>query len=321
MLNTPVLFLVFNRPDATLRVFEQIRAARPRQLFIGADGPRPDREGELEKCEQVRRIATNVDWECEVKTLFRDSNLGCGVAVSEAITWFFQQVEEGIILEDDCLPDPSFFTFCEKQLEMYRSNEQIGIISGNNLISEVWPVVSSDEYIFSAYTLIWGWATTRDNWKLFNYNMAGIDPGKLEKTLGEYFVHTEIVKHWLRIHKIYSENQYNNWDSRFLLNQVYCRKLHVVPQYNLVSNIGFGEGATHTHSNDLLVANLRTYQYNRPLQKKPIVVQNFKLDEILSEYVYGVYIHRSLAHRFFRRLARDLSKVHFKICTFFRSSG
>jgi len=117
---SPVLFLIFNRPDTTTRVFEAIRAARPERLYVAADGPRMTREGEAERCAEARRIATAVDWPCEVKTLFRETNLGCRAAVSGAITWFFEHEEEGIILEDDCLPDPSFFPYCTELLAHYR---------------------------------------------------------------------------------------------------------------------------------------------------------------------------------------------------------
>jgi hypothetical protein len=121
-LDCPVLFIIFNRPETTVRVFEAIRKAHPKQLFVAADGPRMGKEGEKERCEEARKIATQVDWDCEVKTLFRDENIGCGRGPAEAITWFFEHVEKGIILEDDCLPSQSFFGFCEKLLERYKND-------------------------------------------------------------------------------------------------------------------------------------------------------------------------------------------------------
>ncbi len=133
-MKSPVLFLIFNRPDTTAKVFEAIREARPPKLYIAADGPRPNRAGEKDRCEVTRAIATQVDWPCEVKKLFRDENLGCGKAVSEAITWFFENEPEGIILEDDILPHPDFFPYCDEMLEKYRDNDRVGIISGHNHI-------------------------------------------------------------------------------------------------------------------------------------------------------------------------------------------
>src|SRR5690606_34245197 len=130
-INTPILFLIFSRQDTTRREFEAIRAAHPRQVFIAADGPRPHKEGEAERCEECRKIASEVDWPCEVHTLFREENLGCGRAVSGAITWFFEHVEEGIILEDDTLPGPGFFRFCSELLERYRHDTRVMAVSGS----------------------------------------------------------------------------------------------------------------------------------------------------------------------------------------------
>ena len=152
----PILFLVFNRPETTALVFQEIRKVRPQQLFVAADGPRPDRTGEAEKCAEVKKIVAAVDWPCEVKTLFRDNNLGCRVAVSSAINWFFENVEEGIILEDDCLPHPDFFRFCNELLDYYRNDERIMHIGGNNF--QFVNKYGKSSYYFSHYAHIWGWA-------------------------------------------------------------------------------------------------------------------------------------------------------------------
>ena len=133
-MKSPILFLVFNRPATTQAVFEIIRQAKPPKLYISADGPRKDRLGESEKCEKVRSIATDVDWDCEVKTLFREENLGCKQSVSSSIDWFFQHEPEGIILEDDILPLPCFFDFCDELLEKYR-HKNVSMITGDNLVA------------------------------------------------------------------------------------------------------------------------------------------------------------------------------------------
>lgn len=155
-LNTAVLFLVFNRPDTTKQVFEAIRKAKPPRLYVAADGPRLNRAGEEEKVKAVREyLMDNIDWSCEVKTLFRQENLGCKYAVSGAITWFFEHEEMGIILEDDCLPSQSFFWFCEELLNRYNNDTRIFLISGFNSINK-WKNNSFD-YLFSYYGSIWGW--------------------------------------------------------------------------------------------------------------------------------------------------------------------
>ena len=134
MFNTPILFLIFNRPQTTLLVFEQIKKVQPKWLFIAADGPHIEKPGEEELCNETREIVLKgIDWDCEVKTLFRSENVGCMKGPSEAINWFFGNVEQGIILEDDCLPDSSFFTYCEQLLEEYKYNEKIITIGGTNL--------------------------------------------------------------------------------------------------------------------------------------------------------------------------------------------
>jgi hypothetical protein len=165
----PVLILAFSRPDVTAKVIEAIRAARPSRLFFAVDGPREGREAEREKVMQVRRLAQRVDWDCELRTLFREANLGCKVSVSQAITWFFEQVEDGIILEDDCVAHPSFFPFAADLLDRYRDDERVVMISGDNF--QLGRRRTVYDYYFSRYTHIWGWATWRRAWKLYDHGM------------------------------------------------------------------------------------------------------------------------------------------------------
>lgn len=169
-MHSAVLFLVFNRPDTTRQVLDSIRQARPPRLYVAADGAREDRPGERERCERVRGIATDVDWPCEVHTLFRARNLGCKTAVSGGISWFFEQEEEGIILEDDVLPDQSFFVFCEELLERYRHEAKVTMISGDYFHGNNHQPTAS--YFFSRYTHIWGWASWRRAWQHYDREMA-----------------------------------------------------------------------------------------------------------------------------------------------------
>ena len=162
-LRTPVALLIFNRPDTTERVFNAVAKARPSKLLVVADGPRDSRPGEAARCEQTRAIIKRVDWDCEVITNFADRNMGCKLRVSSGIDWIFEQVEEAIILEDDCLPDPSFFRFCDEMLERYRDNERVGMVSGGNL--QFGRHRGTGSYYFSKYTHIWGWASWRRAWK------------------------------------------------------------------------------------------------------------------------------------------------------------
>ena len=170
-LTTPILFLIFNRPVVTKQVFEAIRAMKPTKLYVAADGPRPGVHDEIENCRMAREAATAIDWQCDVKTLFREENLGCGRGVSSAITWFFKQEEEGIILEDDCYPSADFFPFCVELLDRYRNDKRIMAITGTNLVPER---LRSNEYsyAFSNHNNIWGWASWRRAWDLYDYEMS-----------------------------------------------------------------------------------------------------------------------------------------------------
>lgn len=243
-LTTPILFLIFNRPDTTKGVFEAIRKAKPPKLFVAADGARPDKPGEWEKCQKVRGIAIVVDWDCEVKTLFRDTNLGCKVAVSRAIDWFFQHVEEGIILEDDCLPTQSFFWFCQELLEKYRYDERVMMISGDNF--QFGRKRTDYSYYFSRFTHIWGWASWRRAWKHFDVNMKLWpeirDGGWLNDWLGD----KKRVEYWTQIFEKVYKGKIDTWDYQWTFACWVQNGLSILPNVNLVSNIGFGFDAVHT---------------------------------------------------------------------------
>lgn len=235
----PVLFLVFNRPEPTFRVFEAIREARPEKLYVAADGPRRTRPGEAESCAQVRRVVERVDWPCQVKTLFREQNVGCRRAVSEAITWFFESEEEGIILEDDCLPSPDFFRFCGEALGTYRSDRRVMHVGGHVLLE----APDKEDLFFSRLVPIWGWATWRRSWNAFDTEMSRID--ELEHLpLKEWYGSqaSNVRKAIRRIH----DNKVDAWGARWALSVIVNDGLSVLPRSNLISNVGFGKDATHT---------------------------------------------------------------------------
>lgn len=236
-LNTPILLLIFNRPAQTLQILERIRQQRPAQLFIAADGPRPDKTGEDLLCRQTREaVLQAIDWPCEVHSLFREYNLGCAVAVSSAIDWFFSEVNEGIILEDDCLPDPSFFPFCCQLLERYRNNPAIMHIGGTNYQAGVKRGHAS--YYYSRYAHIWGWATWRRAWQYYDLTLLRYKnvptndlPTQFTKSLNTFF-----------------ERKMDTWDTQWFLTVLFNKGLAITPNINLVRNIGYGKGATHTKS-------------------------------------------------------------------------
>ena len=266
MFNTPILFLVFNRPDTTARVFEQIRKIKPAHLYVAADGPRKDRPGEKELCDEVRKmVLSGVDWECELKTLFQDENLGCGKAPAEGITWFFEQVEEGIILEDDVLPTQSFFLFCKEMLNKFRNDHKIMHISGNNFqLSKI----GSECYYLSKLPHSWGWATWRRAWNNFDFEMNDFS----DELVVKYFNYPSIDRYWHHIFKITKKELFQHvWDYQWVYTIFKDNGLCVLPQHNLISNIGFGANSTHTGDKEHYFSNLKSHEMDFRIDKISIL--------------------------------------------------
>lgn len=239
-----VLFMVFNRPALTRQVFEAINIVKPQRLYIAADGPRPVVENEASVCEQVKFIATNVNWNSEVKTLFRNENLGCRDAVSSAIDWFFENEEEGIILEDDCLPSEDFFRFCDTMLYYYRNDTRIRHVGGSNLHQgKQW---GNGSYYFSNLTHVWGWASWRRVWQSYDKKLSQFTEADLRNGLVNIFSESVIINAWLQIFNELKEGKIDTWDYQLTLINFLNNSLSVIPNVNLISNIGFGKDATHT---------------------------------------------------------------------------
>ncbi|MCP5459188.1 MAG: nucleotide-diphospho-sugar transferase [Gammaproteobacteria bacterium] len=271
-----VLFLVFNRPQTTTRVFEAIRRARPSKLYVAADGPRSDRQGEPERCAEVRRIATSIDWPCDVKTLFRDNNLGCRKAVSEAIDWFFQHEPEGIILEDDCIPDPSFFRYAHELLARYRNDERIMVIAAQHFHGDTH--IPQHSYFFSRYNHCWGWASWRRAWQCYDHEMSlWPDLRDTDWLLGVGNGSQLFKRYWTDIFDRAHAGLIDSWAYRWTFSCWAQNGLTVLPAKNLVTNIGFGIDATHT---------IRHTNYSAlPLESLdfPLVHPNFVVRDVMAD--------------------------------------
>jgi hypothetical protein len=251
---SPVLFIIFNRPDTTQRVFDKIKEAQPQRLYVAADGPRATKPTEAEMCEQARAIIKQVDWPCEVKTLFRDSNLGCKHAVSSAIDWYFENEEEGIILEDDCLPANDFFRYCDTMLEQYRYDTRIRHVGGCNLqMGKKWGDAS---YYFSNMTHVWGWAGWRRVWKEYDKELSRYHSNEVRPQLETIFSDKFIVDTWEELFNHVKGGRIDTWDYQLGFLNFFNNSLSVIPNVNLISNIGFGENSTHTTDANSLNANL-----------------------------------------------------------------
>ncbi len=281
----PILFNVFNRPAETRRVFEVIRKIRPQSLFIKADGPRPQVPDDRRRCDKVRNIVELIDWDCELHTLFYERNLGCRVAMSSGIDWFFSKVDEGIIIEDDCLPDLTFFRFCQELLEKYRDEERVMMISGNNFHGgRQWGDAS---YFFSKHSHIWGWATWRRAWKHYDVGMQDLPRLKKEKVFHKILPHENEARYWLRNFQIVYDGTLNTWDYQWFYSMLLRNGLSVIPNVNLVSNIGYNDQATHTLNKRDKLANLKTSSIRINSHPEEISA-NELADQFISSYVLGI---------------------------------
>lgn len=262
-LNTPIVFLIFRRPDTTQRVFERIAQAKPKQLFVVADGPRtPD---EAEKCRQTREIINQVDWDCQVYTNYADYNMGLRKRISSGLDWVFEQVEQAIILEDDCLPHPTFFRFCEELLEKYKDDERIMHISGDNFGHKRRAGVD-DSYYFSMFAHVWGWATWRRAWAKYDMDMTSWDDLNMRKKILSKFHTTKQKRYWEHIWNLTTQNQIDSWAYRWMYTCMFYDALCIMPYENQISNIGVGTEGTNTKNTQSLVANLPTSDMIFPLK-------------------------------------------------------
>lgn len=243
----PVLVIAFNRPDHLKQVLDRLRDVRPTQVFVAIDGPRGDRPGEADRVQACRDLAAGIDWDCEVRTLFQDTNLGCGLGVSSAISWFFEHVEQGIILEDDIVPDPSFFPFCEELLSRYRDDLRVFAVSGCNFVPAEFQSNPELPYRFSQVPHIWGWATWRRAWAQHRLDIGGwpkrLPPHTLWSRAG---CSIPGAVYWASMFELLARKQIDTWDGQLVLASMASHQLTATSNVNLVRNIGFDDQATHT---------------------------------------------------------------------------
>lgn len=235
--HTAVLLLIFNRPEMTAEVFQAIREVKPEKLYIGADGPRPGNTNDAELVQRTREVVKNVDWDCDVKHLFQEANLGCRISVTDAISWFFQHEDEGIILEDDCLPSHSFFWFCEEMLQRYRHDDRVMMISGNNYKLDSSETVR-ESYLFARNYSCWGWATWKHEWEKFDLNLEDWGDEKLRKPLNYLSDNKYVQMHYRFIFDLAKKDDRDIWDYQWQFACIFNYSLCIVPQMNMISNIG-----------------------------------------------------------------------------------
>ncbi len=294
-LDTPIILMVFNRPERTRMVFSAIAEVKPKQLLIVADGPRSSHPGEEGLCDEVRAIVNNVDWPCEVFRDFAESNLGCQARVVSGLTWAFSKVEEAIILEDDCVPHQTFFPFCRELLGRYRGDSRIGMICGSNFLAPRHG--TSYSYHFSKTAHVWGWATWRSAWQRYDRDLRDWEAVKRNGVLSEIYSGDGEVKFWTKIFdSMHDRTGINTWDFQWLYTSLINNMLCVVPSVNMVRNIGFGPDATHTRENYWSERKERAIEF--PLRHPPYIVPMKSLDALHQQ----IYFMPTIAQRVQRKI-------------------
>jgi len=238
----PILVIIFNRPHLVQLLFNEIRKQKPKYLYISCDGPRVDKCGEEELINQSKEIFSKIDWDCEVATLYRDENWGAGKSIYDSLVWFFKQVDEGIVFEEDCFPHQDFFQYCKELLERYRNCEEIMFIGGNNFNSQL---MMEHSYYFSSYAHIWGWASWKRAFEGYSFNLKDVKSRDIKRVLKNYNFSWSEKMVWFDKFKRIQMGQINSWDYQLVFNIWNKKGISIIPSQNLVKHNGFGENAIH----------------------------------------------------------------------------
>jgi hypothetical protein len=298
----PVIMLVFNRPESARTVLDQIRPARPETLLVVADGPRPDRPADQEACAKVRAvIKSGANWDVRVLTNYADTNLGLRRRFSSGLDWAFQQVDHAIVLEDDCVPHPTFFRYCTDLLDHYRDDDRVGVVSGDNFQPR--PFDCGASYYFSRYPHCWGWATWRRAWNRFDAKMANWPALRAARWLDGLFHDPLHAAYWENIFDGVHAGRINTWDYAWTFSCWSQHFLTVLPNVNLVKNIGTGAEATNTKDKDSNMHHLAVGQMEFPLQHPAVMVRNQQADDYSQRNIFGAAKSTTLLGRA-RRLVK-----------------
>lgn len=283
-LNVPVAFIIFNRPDTTQVVFDRIRAARPKKLYIISDAPRDGREDDLIKVAETRcYVESHIDWECEVHKNYAESNMGCKRRVASGISWVLEHEERTIILEDDVVPSDDFFPFMQEMLDFYNDSSRVMMISGTNLLKN-YEIEGS--YTFSCFSSIWGWATWRRAWEQYDIDVK--DWPRIDKEGSFRCVQNGLAYTFLKKHmdSVYTHEK-DTWDIQWDYCRHKARGLGVVPKVNMINNIGF-DRADATHTNGSSDEDFSYGKLSFPLEHAVEIKRDVDYDEAYIRKYYGV---------------------------------
>jgi hypothetical protein len=281
-LTTPVAFFIFNRPHTTALVFDQIRQAKPAKLLVVADGPRAGHPDDEQKCTAVRAIIEQIDWDCEVLKNYADTNSGCRNRMISGLNWVFDTVEEAILLEDDTLPHPTFFPYCQELLEKYRNDERVMMICGNSFLSG--NLRTQYSYYFSPRVHVWGWATWRRAWQYYDPNMALWPEFRDAGRLHDILVSNLDVMQW---HSLFDQTYKasTTWDFQWVFTCWTQQGFSIMPNVNLVTNIGFGPDATHMCNPNTMMANFPSQAIDFPLKHPSYIVRDAIADDYIQKFI------------------------------------
>lgn len=312
-MKTPITFIIFNRPKQTKAVIDALRHIKPEKLYVVADGPRNPEEQTA--CEAARAIIDTIDWNCEVKKKYSDINLGCGFNESRGLDWVFAQEEITIILEDDCLPHPSFFPFCTELLEKYKDDKRVMHISGNFFNQKNKKFKDRNSYFASILPHVWGWATWKRAWHKYDYELTQWPKEKEDGTLIPWFDNPAGYEYWSMVWDQYRKDRVNNYDARWVFTCMINKGICLNPTVNLITNIGFDELATHTKIPDES-ANIPTVEMRFPL-KHP---ENLKINRQADAFVYrqNFGVDEKILHRALRPIKNHFPKTYWKVRNLFQ---
>ena len=306
--DVPILLIVFNRPDKTKKILDEISKIKPQKLYIASDGPRVGNITDQILCHEVKLVIQDfiLRNSCKVITLFRENNFGCKVAVSNAITWFFENEDFGIILEDDTVPNNSFFKFCDEMLKKYYDNYSVGMICGSNLIANSYKCRES--YFFSKYTPVWGWATWKRAWNLYDVAIVGWNESVLNNL--KFAPKKKYKKkYWNHVFRNAYFGKIDTWDYQWTFTCWQNGMLSIIPAYNLVKNIGFDQTATHTiHSEPFFVKNSEPAELSFPLTHPLEIVLESQTENLIEKVVYDLSFLSNVRNSILRTIKKYYGK-------------
>ena len=283
----PIVLIIFNRFDITQHTLQILREFKPKQLFVIGDGPRKHIFQEQEKINRTRDVIQTVDWGCDLEKKYSNINLGCKENISQGLTWVFNQVHEAIILEDDCVPDLSFFRFCRELLEYYRHDRRVMAISGDNF--QLGKCRTEYSYYFSRYPHCWGWATWRRAWQLYDEQMSLWPEIRDGGWLNDILLYKPEERYRRKIFQRVYENKIDTWDYRWTLTCWQQNGLTVLPKVNLVSNIGFGDDGSHTKDKYNPFSRMSTENLDFPLKHPPFLIRDARADRFTYRIMFSFW--------------------------------